>query len=112
MSDRIAVLVRPGEMIPRGYAVAYWRAWDDRSACYPFGLHWLVRYSSRLWRWVRYGTPKLSRSDLEEANSQLRYQVNALTQALAHKTEDAEAWKVEAIRLFALANESDQERTS
>lgn len=55
---RLQRLVPWGEFIPRGYAPSY-RAIDrDCVVCYPWGLHWLVRWARDLKFWImRAGYP-------------------------------------------------------
>lgn len=37
------------EILPRGYAVAYWQPHTARAVCYPVGLHALVSISRAAW---------------------------------------------------------------
>lgn len=41
-------------VIPRGYAVAYWRPWSQCAVCYPIGLHWLVSVARSLYTFIQH----------------------------------------------------------
>ena len=45
----LAKEVRECELLPRGYAVAYWRPWSMTGVCYPLGLHLIVSVAHSVW---------------------------------------------------------------
>jgi hypothetical protein len=48
--------VQDGEIIPRGYRVAYWDLYARRAYAYPLGIHWVVMAGRRVWQcsfWYR-----------------------------------------------------------
>lgn len=51
---RLNYLVPWGELIPRGYAPSYRAPDRDCVVCYPWGLHWLVRWARDLKFWIMY----------------------------------------------------------
>lgn len=80
-------LVHEGELLPRGYGVA-WREYDrDCSVVMPIPLNLIAGSLRRLWHWLRWGWVKNSRIDeayLRGRDAGSRFNVKA--------TESREAW--------------------
>lgn len=63
---KIRIDVRPFEMIPKYYGLAYQDISRDIGVFYPIGLHWIVRISLTLYRSFR--IPGVSKWELELEN--------------------------------------------
>jgi len=68
-----------GEMIPRGYSVAYWDHPRGGAVVFPFGVHYLVMLCRRVWQWSFWYRP----SWIERLQDDLRI-----------ARDNAERWRV------------------
>ena len=56
-------LIRQGQVLPRGYGVAWRQHYRDCSVCMPVPLNVLAGWTRRLWHWLRFGYVKDSMRD-------------------------------------------------
>ena len=54
---RIRVEVREGEVVPKGYDVAYWANWYRVAVCYPIPLNMIISLFDNLRQYLRPGVP-------------------------------------------------------
>lgn len=54
--------VKYSEHNPKGYRIAWYDACRRERVCYPFGLHWVMRYAHMAWLW----SFKYTRTDHEQ----------------------------------------------
>jgi len=47
--------INAGMMIPKGYGIAYYEPWSDRTVCYPIPLNIIISLARRIWVWFMWG---------------------------------------------------------
>ena len=44
-------IIKQGERIPKGYGIAYYEMWADRTVCYPIPINIIIALARRVWIW-------------------------------------------------------------